>query len=154
MESDTAATSSTPSYVGRVARSSAVLLAATVCACGSAPHDHSRLFVHCLIDRGGSVVTRTAQLSRVPGSDPQTGTSAALKSIIFMSIDMAARHGRRQALVILDPPVPTPDSTQILRQVRSDPRRFRAVVLMPARKDWDPPISRCMDVAAPGEAFP
>jgi len=140
---------------------SAAVACLAVSGCGSAPADHTDVFLHCLQDQGGERVTSGAQLDDFPTKDLLQGSGASLDSISYYSIDAAADHGdARVALVFVEDPrdskrtSPMPEPAALLAQAQQGRAQAREVVRMPALDDPETTVGGCSDKAAPGERYP
>jgi hypothetical protein len=139
----------------------ALIVAVVLAGCGAQePPDHTAMFVQCLQQRGGEVITAGAQLDGYPDEDVQQGVGAALESVSYFTIDAPVRGERRRALVFVadlhgaTPTSPMPEAAELLRRARRGTARVRALVLMPAAQDVEAPIGACEQLAAPGQAVP
>jgi hypothetical protein len=130
------------------------------CAGKDAP-DNTVLFIRCLEEEGGQQVTSPSHLAGYSSKGVEQGSGAALDSVSYSTIDVTVGNGdRRRALVFVDyvrdepASVPLPEPAELLRRARHGATGMRALVLMPPATDFDAPITRCREMAAPGQATP
>ena len=134
---------------------------AALAACGESRRapDNTKLFVSCLQQRGGEVITEPGQLRGYPSTDVERVASVEFPSVSYDSIDVVAPgdDSRRQALVFVEDvaarPAAMPGPAELLRQARRGGARGRALILMPPAKDPEDQIGRCESRAAPGQDY-
>jgi hypothetical protein len=121
-----------------------------VAACGGEEieRDHTASFVACLKRHGGTAVTDAAQLPALPWGRAEAGSSFGLDRLVYSEIYV----GDRMVVVLFPLGLREDHMTdeQMWAAVRTDPQRFRSVVLV----DGDNTADECREEVAPGEADP
>jgi hypothetical protein len=137
------------------AASLAACLALAFNACGGGgERDHTASFVACLKRHGGTSISNGAQLAGLPWGEAEPGSGFRLDRLVYQEL-----YVRDRAVVILFPLGPRTDrmtDADLTIAVRTSPKRFRGVVLMPPEPgrnvgDID---EACRERVAPGEAVP
>jgi hypothetical protein len=127
----------------------AACLAVAAAGCGDeVERDHTRSFVACLKRHGGTTVSAASQLTGLPWRDAEQGSGFRLDRLVYQEVYVGDR-----VVVVLFPLGFRKDHLMdeaFARAVRTNPRRFRAVVLAP---DGDT-VENCREEVAPGEAVP
>ena len=131
----------------------AACLALVCAACGGGERDHTASFVACLKRHGGTTVSGATQLAGLPWGEAESGSGFRLERLVYQEL-----YVRDRAVVILFPLGLRTDQmtdTGLMVAVRTEPKQFREVVLMPPERERDGgDIDACRERVAPGEADP
>jgi hypothetical protein len=136
--------------VRRVPRAAVLIACLAAAACGGEEieRDHTASFVACLKRHGGTTVRAAPQLAGLPWDTAEAGSSFGLERLVYSEIYV----GDRTVVVLFPLGLRTDHMSDVefWRAVRTDPGRFRRVVLV----GDDNIVEDCREKVAPGETVP